>query len=104
MGADQSAVESSINDPGSGPPDVVPPDVPPASVLRGLLALAWPLVLSNSFTTVQVTIDRWFLSRYDADMATASVAAAMIFWLPFVLLWSTAGYVATFVAQYTGAG
>ncbi|HVK11311.1 MAG TPA: MATE family efflux transporter [Gemmataceae bacterium] len=105
MGADQAAAEDSADDPGSSPVELLPtPDVPPPSVLRGLLALAWPLVLSNSFTTVQVTIDRWFLSRFDADMATASVAASMIFWLPFVLLWSTAGYVATFVAQYTGAG
>lgn len=73
------------------------------SITRRLLVLAWPLVVSSSFTTVQITIDRLFLSRVDVNMATASVAAASIFWLPFVLLWATAGYVATFVAQYTGA-
>lgn len=72
--------------------------------LRVLLGLAWPLVVSNSFTTIQVTIDRLFLSWYDPDSATASVAAVMVFWLPFVLLWATAGYVGTFVAQYSGAG
>ena len=72
--------------------------------LRTLLALAWPLIVSNSFTTIQVTIDRLFLSWYDPDAATACVAAMMVFWLPFVLLWATAGYVATFVAQYSGAG
>ncbi len=77
---------------------------PPRSQLGVMLALAWPLVVSNSFTTIQVTIDRLFLSQFDADMATASVAAAMIFWLPYVLLWTTAGYVATFAAQYSGAG
>jgi MATE family multidrug resistance protein len=71
--------------------------------LRALLALAWPLIVSNSFTTVQVTVDRLFLSWYDPDTATACVAAMMVFWLPFVLLWATAGYVATFVAQYSGA-
>ncbi|HKB04024.1 MAG TPA: MATE family efflux transporter [Gemmataceae bacterium] len=78
------------------------PDRAP-SALRALLALAWPLVVSNSFTTIQITIDRLFLSWYDVDAATAAVGAAMVFWLPFVLLWATAGYVATFAAQYTGA-
>jgi len=77
---------------------------PPAHGLRTLVALAWPLVVSNSFTTVQVTIDRLFLSWHDPDEATAAVAAVMVFWLPFVLLWATAGYVGTFVAQYSGAG
>lgn len=82
------------------------PDGPVAdgSGIRTLLALAWPLIVSNSFTTVQVTIDRLFLSWYDPDTSTAAVAAVMVFWLPFVLLWATAGYVGTFVAQYSGAG
>ena len=34
----------------------------------------------------------------------ASFPAVMWFWLPFGLLQVTAGYVSTFVAQYTGAG
>jgi multidrug resistance protein, MATE family len=72
--------------------------------LGALLSLAWPLVVSNSFTTVQVTIDRLFLSWYDVDTATAAVLANTLFWLPFALLFPTAGYVATFAAQYTGAG
>jgi MATE family, multidrug efflux pump len=72
--------------------------------LRTLLGLAWPLIVSNSFTTIQLTIDRLFLSWYDVDAATASVATLMVFWLPYVLLFITAGYVATFAAQYSGAG
>ena len=74
------------------------------SALRSLLVLAWPLVVSNSFTTVQVFIDRLFLSWYDVDTATAAVLANTLFWLPYALLFPTAGYVATFAAQYTGAG
>jgi multidrug resistance protein, MATE family len=74
------------------------------SGLRALLVLAWPLVVSNSFTTVQVFIDRLFLSWYDVDTATAAVLANTLFWLPYALLFPTAGYVATFAAQYTGAG
>src|SRR5690242_16288243 len=72
--------------------------------LRSLLALAWPLIVSSSFTTIQITIDRLFLSWYEVDAATASVATLVVFWLPYVLLFTTAGYVATFAAQYTGAG
>lgn len=72
--------------------------------LSALLRLAWPLIVSNSFTTIQITIDRLFLSRYDVDAATASVATLVVFWLPYVLLFTTAGYVATFAAQYSGAG
>jgi len=76
----------------------------PEPGLRTLLALAWPLVVSSSFTTVQVTISRLFLSWHSVDSATAAVSGVIVFWLPFVLLWTVAGYVATFVAQYTGAG
>jgi MATE family multidrug resistance protein len=72
--------------------------------LRRLLALAWPLIVSSSFTTIQITIDRLFLSWYDVDAATAAVATLVVFWLPYVLLFMTAGYVATFAAQYSGAG
>jgi MATE family multidrug resistance protein len=76
----------------------------PRPGLGALLALAWPLVVSSSFTTVQVTISRLFLSWHSIDAATAAVSGVIVFWLPFVLLWTVAGYVATFVAQYTGAG
>jgi multidrug resistance protein, MATE family len=78
-------------------------DLPPSN-LGTLLTLAWPLIVSNSFTTIQVFIDRLFLSWYDVDAATAAVQANMFFWLPYVMLFTVAGYVATFAAQYTGAG
>jgi MATE family multidrug resistance protein len=74
------------------------------SHFKTLLTLAWPLILSNSIATVQITTDRLFLSQVSTESATASVAAMMIYWLPFILLFTTAGYVSTFVAQYTGAG
>src|SRR5215218_10672802 len=76
----------------------------PPSSLGTLLVLAWPLIISNSFTTIQIFIDRLFLSWYDVDAATAAVAANTVFWLPYILLFCTAGYVATFAAQYSGAG
>lgn len=80
---------------------------PPASVPGGsreLLQLALPLIVSQSFMTVQVFLDTVLLSWHDALEMTASFPAVMWFWLPFGLLQVTAGYTSTFVAQYTGAG
>ena len=71
---------------------------------RELLTLALPLVVSQGFMTVQVFLDTILLSWHDPREMTASFPAVMWFWLPFGLLQVTAGYVSTFVAQYTGAG
>jgi MATE family multidrug resistance protein len=71
---------------------------------RELLLLALPLVVSQSFMTVQVFVDTILLSHHDTLEMAASFPAIMWFWLPFGLLQVTAGYVSTFVAQYTGAG
>ncbi len=71
---------------------------------RELLALALPLVVSQSFMTVQVFVDTILLARHDPREMAASLPAVMWFWLLFGLLQVTAGYVSTFVAQYTGAG
>lgn len=71
---------------------------------RELLRLALPLILSNSFWTLQVTIDRVLLARLSSDAVSAAFLATLLFWTPLALLFNTAGYSATFVAQYTGAG
>jgi MATE family multidrug resistance protein len=71
---------------------------------RELLSLAAPLIVSQSFMTVQVFVDTVLLSWYDPRAMAASFPAVMWFWLPFGLLQVTAGYTSTFVAQYTGAG
>lgn len=70
---------------------------------RELLALAAPLIVSQSFMTVQIFVDTILLSWYDPRAMAASFPAVMWFWLPFGLLQVTAGYTSTFVAQYTGA-
>ena len=54
--------------------------------------------------TVQVFLDTILLAWHDPREMAASFPAVMWFWLPFGLLQVTAGYVSTFVAQYTGAG
>src|SRR5262245_24018396 len=69
-----------------------------------LLRLALPLILSSSFLTLQITIDRVLLSQYDSDTVAAALPAALLFWTPLTLLQNTAGYATTFVAQYLGAG
>jgi multidrug resistance protein, MATE family len=71
---------------------------------RELLTLALPLVVSQSFMTVQVFLDTVLLAWHNQREMAASFPAVMWYWLPFGLLQVTAGYVSTFVAQYTGAG
>jgi MATE family multidrug resistance protein len=71
---------------------------------RELLRLAWPLILSNSFWTLQIALDRIFLSRSSSDAVAAALVAALLFWTPLTLLQNIANYATTFVAQYTGAG
>jgi len=77
-----------------------------ASGLREVAHLAWPLVLTNSCWTAQMFIDRVFLAHYDQsgrDMA-ATLPAVMLYWAVMNLFFHTTAYVATFVAQYHGAG
>jgi multidrug resistance protein, MATE family len=71
---------------------------------RELLTLAAPLIVSQSFMTVQVFVDTILLSWHQQREMAASFPAVMWYWLPFGFLQVTAGYVSTFVAQYTGAG
>src|SRR5262245_6075779 len=112
---------------GSEPAELIPPDPalapeltahPPhptdaASVAGGpsavpggsreLLMLAIPLIISQSFMTVQVFVDTLLLSWHNTDEMAASFPAVMWYWQFFGLLQVTAGYTSTFVAQYTGA-
>ncbi|HLJ91897.1 MAG TPA: MATE family efflux transporter [Gemmataceae bacterium] len=71
---------------------------------RELLRLAVPLILSSSFMTLQITIDRALLSQASSDAVAASMPAAVLYWTFVTLLQNTANYATTFVAQYTGAG
>ena len=81
---------------------------PPGDLLAGgsweLLTLALPLIVSQSFMTVQVFVDTILLAWHNQREMAASFPAIMWYWLPFGFLLVTAGYVSTFVAQYTGAG
>ncbi len=88
-----------------GPAELATPA--PESSRRGgsreLFRLAGPLIVSQSFMTVQVFVDTILLARHnDLEMA-ASFPAVMWYWLGFGFLQITAGFTSTFVAQYTGA-
>jgi multidrug resistance protein, MATE family len=87
-----------------GTPDPSTPGQPAPGGSRELLTLALPLLVSQSFMTVQVFLDTILLAWHNPLEMAASFPALMWFWLPFGLLQVTAGYVSTFVAQYTGAG
>jgi len=83
---------------------IPPPESPRLGGSRELLTLALPLIVSQGFMTVQVFVDAILLAWHDPREMAASLPAVMWFWLLFGLLQVTAGYVSTFVAQYTGAG
>ncbi len=74
-----------------------------ASTLQ-VLRLAWPLVVTNSAWTLQIVLDRVFLSRSSIEAVGAGLSAVMIFWTALTLFQWTVNYATTFVAQYTGAG
>lgn len=71
---------------------------------RELLVLAWPLILTNSVWTLQITIDRMFLTQSGSDNVAASMIGVLLFWTPLTLFQTAANYATTFVAQYVGAG
>ena len=102
LGTAEEAVEPAVGR-SEAAPEVTLPDSPRPGGSRELLTLALPLVVSQSFMTVQVFVDTILLSWHDPREMAASLPAVMWFWLPFGLLQVTAGYVSTFVAQYTGA-
>ena len=72
--------------------------------LRELLVVAWPLIISTGFVSLQFLIDRIFLTWYSTDAVAAAFASGMIHWTLISGAVGTAGYVNTFVSQYTGAG
>ena len=70
---------------------------------RSILRVAWPLIISNSFWNVQLTVDRIFLGNFSTEALAAAIAVSGIFWAPMALLQQTSSYLMTFVAQYFGA-
>lgn len=70
---------------------------------KQILTMAWPLIIANSFWNLQLTIDRIFLGQFSTEVLGAAMAVMGVFWVPMAMLQGTAGYIATFVAQFFGA-
>lgn len=70
---------------------------------RELITLSLPLILSASFWTVQIFIDRIFIAEVSSEALAATMPTIGYFWTPLALLNNTALYATVFVAQYAGA-
>ncbi len=71
---------------------------------REVLALALPLFLSTCSMTVQVFVDRMFLTWYSAGATAAAIPAVCVLWVLLGPLNGIVSFANTFVAQYHGAG
>ena len=69
-----------------------------------VLHVAYPLILSNMSFTVQVFVDRVFLTWYSPEAVAGAVTGVFVTWVLIGLFSSTGEYATTFVAQYLGAG
>jgi multidrug resistance protein, MATE family len=70
---------------------------------REVMAVAYPLILSHMVFTVQVFLDRLFLTWYGPAAVAGAVTGLFTTWSLIALFQGTAGYLTTFVAQYHGA-
>jgi len=70
---------------------------------RELIELSLPLVLSASFLTLQLVLDRILLTWSGTDEAAASMPAVMLFSTLFGTVNHTIQYSSVFVSQYFGA-
>jgi MATE family multidrug resistance protein len=68
-----------------------------------VLAIAYPLILSQMSFTVQVFVDRLFLTWYSPEAVAGAVTGLFVTWSLVGLCIGVGEYVTTFVAQYYGA-
>ncbi|MFO0947051.1 MAG: MATE family efflux transporter [Planctomycetota bacterium] len=71
---------------------------------RELARISVPLILSSGSLSLQMVIDRIFLTWSSTEALAASMPAGMLHWTCISMAFGTATYVNTFVAQYHGAG
>jgi len=70
---------------------------------KDVMIVAVPLILSFSSNTLQMFVDRVFLSRYDLNSMPAAMQAGVASFSIGALFLGTVTYISTFVAQYSGA-
>ncbi len=71
---------------------------------KDVLKISLPLVASMASVTVMQFTDRLFLAHYSVEAISAALPAGIAAFTFLSLFLGTAGYVNTFVAQYSGAG
>jgi multidrug resistance protein, MATE family len=75
-----------------------------ANGYRDVLRIGLPLVASMASVTVMQFTDRLFLAHYSVEAISAALPAGIASFTFLSFFLGTAGYVNTFVAQYSGAG
>ena len=70
---------------------------------KDLLWIAYPLILSTSAFTIQVFVDRMFLSWYSPQALAAALPTGVLSFNIVSFFMGTSQYVGTFVAQFVGA-
>ncbi len=74
------------------------------AVTGRILRVALPLIAASSGHALRLFADRVMLARYSQESIAAALPAGMMCFVGMSLFIGTAGYVSTFVAQFTGAG
>ena len=69
-----------------------------------LLHVAFPLILASSGHMFRLFADRLMLARYSPEAIAGSMPAGLLSFTLMAFFIGTAGYVNTFVAQFSGAG
>ncbi|MFW6290872.1 MAG: MATE family efflux transporter [Spirochaetota bacterium] len=81
----------------------VPPPVATSAMLRRLLNIAFPMIVSQASETVMQFVDRLFLSRVGKLHLSAAMAGGLVTFTVASIFVGIAGYVNAIVAQYYGA-
>jgi len=71
---------------------------------RDVLRVAFPLIVASSGHAFRLFADRVMLSAFSREAISASMPAGLLCFAAMSFFIGTAGYVNSFVAQYTGAG
>jgi MATE family multidrug resistance protein len=69
-----------------------------------VLAIGYPLILSQASFTVQIFVDRLLLTWYSPSAVAGAVTGLFATWAFMGLCIGTGAYLTTFVAQYLGSG
>lgn len=75
-----------------------------AGSVAEFLLVSFPLIVSCGTVSIQLVVDRLFLTWYSTEALGAATSSGMLYWMFASMAMGTASYVQTFVAQYEGAG